>query len=85
MPSQCVHGRVLDGAGNVLFLRAVHARERSEMAAVFSTYRDGGQLATPGLFAVLLKFFALPIVFASAGVWMLAAAWFSRYVPKGMR
>ena len=76
---------MLDGAGNVLFLRAVHTFERSEMAAVFATYRDCGQLATPGLFAVLLKFFALPVVFLSASIWMLAAAWFSRYVPKGMR
>ena len=76
---------MLDGAGNVLFLRAVRTFERSEMAAVFATYRDGGQLATPGLFAVLLKFFALPVVFAGASVWMLAAAWFSRYVPKSMR
>jgi len=76
---------MLDGAGNVLFLRAVRTFERSEMAAVFATYRDSGQLATPGLFAILLKFFALPVVFASAGLWMLAAAWFSRYVPKGMR
>ncbi len=76
---------MLDGAGNVLFLRAVRTFERSEMAAVFATYRDSGQLATPGLFAILLKFFALPVVFASASVWMLAAAWFSRYIPKGMR
>jgi ACDE family multidrug resistance protein len=76
---------MLDGAGNVLFLRAVRTFERSEMAAVYATYRDGGQLVTPGLFAVLLKFFALPIVFASASVWMLAAAWFCRYIPKSMR
>lgn len=76
---------VLDGAGNVLFLRAVHPFARSQMAAVFSTYRDGGQLATPGVFAVLLKFFAIPVVFAGAGLWMLAAAWYCRHVPKSMR
>ncbi len=76
---------VLDGAGNVLFFRAVRAHERSEMAAVFSTYRDVGQLATPGLFAILLKFFALPVVFVGGGIWMLVSAWFCRYIPRGMR
>ena len=76
---------MLDGMGNVLFLRAVRRRERSEMTAVFATYRDFSQLAVPGLYAVLLKFFALPVVFLSASVWMLAAAWSSRYIPERMR
>ena len=76
---------VLDGAGNVLFFRAVHARERSAMTAVFATYRDAGQLATPGVCAVLLKFFALPVVFAAAGVWMFISAWYCRYIPRRMR
>ena len=35
---------MLDGAGNVLFYRAVRGRERAEMTAVFATYRDVGQL-----------------------------------------
>jgi MFS family permease len=46
---------MLDGAGNVLFYRAVRGRERAEMTAVFSTYRDAGQLLTPGIFAILLN------------------------------
>jgi MFS family permease len=76
---------MLDGMGNVLFYRAVRGRERSEMTAVFATYRDFSQLAAPGLFAVLLKFFALPVVFLSASVWMLVAAWYCRYIPRQMR
>lgn len=76
---------MLDGAGNVLFYRAVKGRERSEMAAVFSTYRDFGQLATPGIFAVLLKSYTLPIVFLGGATWMLTAAWYSRYIPKRMK
>ena len=51
---------VLDGAGNVPFLRAVRPRERSEMIGVYLTFRDAGQLAPPGAFAILLKFFELP-------------------------
>ena len=75
---------VLDGGGNVAFLRAVRSRERSEMTGVFLTYRDTAQLAAPGLFAVLLLAFELPIVFATAGVWMLLSAQLSRYIPRRM-
>jgi len=76
---------MLDGVGNVLFYRAVRAGERSEMTAVFVTYRDTGQLLTPGLFAVLLSYFALPVVFSAAAGWMIVAAWFCRYIPGRLR
>jgi MFS family permease len=76
---------MLDGVGNVLFFRAVRAGDRSEMTAVFVTYRDSGQLLTPGLFAVLLNFFALPVVFSTAAGWMIVAAWFCRYIPQRLR
>jgi MFS family permease len=74
----------LDGAGNVLFLRAVRPLERVEMSGVFLTYRDAANLAAPGAFAVLLKFFALPVVFAGAASWMLIGALYSRYIPTRM-
>ena len=76
---------MLDGMGNVLFYRAVKGRERSEMTAVFATYRDFSQLLAPGLYAILLKFFALPVVFLSASAWMMAASWYCKYIPKQMR
>ncbi len=76
---------MLDGMGNVLFYRAVRTRERSEMTAVFVTYRDFGQLATPGLYSVLLAFFALPVVFSSAAAWMFIAGYFCRFIPGRMR
>jgi MFS family permease len=75
---------ILDGAGNVLFLRAVRPLERAEMSGVFLTYRDAANLAAPGTFAVLLKFFALPVVFAGAASWMLIGALYSRYIPRRM-
>ncbi len=78
-------GSMLDGAGNILFFRAVRGHDRPEMTAVFSTYRDAGQLLTPGLYAVLLNFYALPVVFISAGTWTLISAWYSRYIPRSMR
>jgi MFS family permease len=73
---------MLDGVGNVLFFRAVRAGERAQMTAVFVTYRDLGQLLTPGLFAVLLSYFALPVVFSTAALWMAVSAGFCRYIPK---
>ena len=75
---------ILDGAGNILFFRAVRPLQRAEMTGVFLTYRDVGQLAPPGLFALLLKVFALPVVFAAASMWMFTSAAFSRYIPKRM-
>lgn len=73
---------MLDGVGNVLFFRAVRSGERAQMTAVFVTYRDSGQLLTPGLFAVLLSYFALPVVFFSGALWMCVAAWYCRYIPR---
>jgi len=75
---------MLDGSGHVLFLRAVHPLERSEMTGVFQTYRDVANLAVPGFFAVLLKFFALPVIFVGAAGWMLIGTFFSRYIPRRM-
>ena len=75
---------MLDGSGHVLFLRAVHPLERSEMTGVFQTYRDVANLAVPGFFAVLLKFFALPVIFVGAAGWMLVGTFFSRYISKRM-
>ncbi len=73
---------MLDGVGNVLFFRAVHSGERAQMTAVFVTYRDLGQLMTPGLFAILLSYFALPVVFSTAALWMAVSAGFCRYIPR---
>lgn len=73
---------VVDGAGNVPFLRAVHPHERAEMTTVFTTYRDASQLAPPGVFSLLLKAFDLPVVFLAAGLGTLAMAFYARYLPR---
>ena len=62
---------LIDGAGDLLFLRAVHPYERSEMTTVYVSYRDVGQLGPPLVCAVLLSVFALPSVFATAGAMMV--------------
>ncbi|WP_425450412.1 MFS transporter [Virgifigura deserti] len=72
----------LDGAGNVHFLRAVRPRERTEMAAVFGTYRDAGQTLPPGVFTVLLTAFDVRIVFIASGAAMALLALYSRFLPR---
>ena len=72
----------IDGAGNLLFLRAVHPYERSEMTTVFVSYRDVAQLAPPGVFSVLLTLFSLPSVFMAGGLMMLALATLTRHIPR---
>ena len=71
-----------DGAGNMLFLRAVHPHERAEMTSVFATFRDVSQIGPPGVFSLLLAVAALPAVFLAAGAGMAAMAFYTRFVPR---
>lgn len=73
---------IIDGAGNLPFLRAVHPLERPEMTTVFATYRDAAQMAPPGLYSLLLKLFELPAVFVAGGGGLLILAFFARYIPR---
>lgn len=72
---------IIDGAGNLLFLRAVHPYERSEMTTVFVSFRDVAQLGPPAVCSVLLSLFSLPSVFVAAGLMMLVSSALSRYIP----
>lgn len=72
----------LDGAGNLLFLRAVHPYERAEMTTVFASYRDVTQVAPPLVCSLLLAFFALPSVFVASGTVMLASAVLAARIPR---
>jgi hypothetical protein len=73
---------IVDGAGNLPFLRAVHPHERPEMTTVFATYRDAGQLVPPGVFSLLLKVFELPAVFVAGGAALLVMSGLARYIPR---
>jgi MFS family permease len=72
----------LDGAGNLLFLRAVHPYERAEMTTVFASFRDVTQVAPPVVCSVLLAFFALPSVFIASGAMMVASAVLASSIPR---
>ncbi len=73
---------LIDAAGNTLFFRAVHPHERTEMASVFTTYREAAQLGPPGVFAALLSVFALPAVFVASGASMVVLTYLTRYIPR---
>ena len=73
---------IVDGAGNLPFLRSVEASERREMTAVFSTYRDMGQLVPPGAFAMILNFFALPAIFLTMGGVLCGMALYCRRLSR---
>ena len=73
---------IIDGAGNSLYLRAVHPYERSEMTAVFVSYRDFSQFAPPAVFSVVLSVFQLPAVFVTGGIMMLGITALCRYIPR---
>ena len=78
----CFAASAIDGAGNVPFLRAVRPRERPEMTAVYSSYRDAARLTIPGLFALVLNHFALPAVFVTSGLIMLVMSHYARFIPR---
>ena len=72
----------IDGAGNLLFLRAVHPYERSEMTTVFASFREVTQVGPPAVCAALLAFFNLPSVFVAAGAVMLASSALCGRIPR---
>ena len=78
----CICASLIDTVGDALFLRAVHPHERAEMTSVFFTFFETAYLVTPGVFAALLNFFALPVVFLASGAGTVAASWFTRYIPR---
>ena len=59
---------VLDVVGGLPFLMAVKPSERTEMAAIYSSFRDVSGILTPGTAWLVLLVAPLPGVFAVAGL-----------------
>jgi hypothetical protein len=72
----------IDAVGNNLFLLAVRSHERSEMTAVYVSYRDVAQVAPPAVFSALLTIFHPPAVFVATGLMMLGMSRLTRFVPR---
>jgi MFS family permease len=75
---------VLDGLGNIPFLRSVRPLERPQMTSVFRTYIDLGSLLPFAVFVALLQFFDQRAVYVSYGLLMLIVGVVSVYLPKRM-
>jgi hypothetical protein len=64
---------VLDICGGLPFLMAVKPSERTEMSAVYSSYRDVSGILTPGIAWVVLLVAPLAGIFAAGGLAMVVA------------
>jgi hypothetical protein len=64
---------VLDTCAGLPFLMAVKPSERTEMSAVYSSFRDVSGILSPGIAWLVLQFFPVAGVFAVAGLALLAA------------
>jgi hypothetical protein len=76
---------IVDGPGNIAFLRATRAREQSSMTGIYMTYRDVSQFAPIAAFSVILLVSPLStalLVFAGA---MLAATRLSLLIHPRIR
>ena len=75
---------VIDGGGNVPFLRAVKPLERPAMTSVFMTFRHVGPIIMPGIMAVALWVLPLPFVFIISGLLTLGMALLALHLPRSM-
>ncbi len=65
---------LLDVSAGLPFLMAVKPSERTEMAAIYSSFRDVSGILTPGAAWLVLMIAPLPGIFAAAGVALLSAS-----------
>jgi len=63
---------LLDVAGGLPFLMAVKPSERTEMAAVYSSFRDVSGIVTPGIGALVLLVAPIQGIFAVTGAGLFA-------------
>jgi MFS transporter, ACDE family, multidrug resistance protein len=65
---------MLDTCAGLPFLMSVKPSERTEMAAVYSSFRDASGILSPALAWLVLQFLPVAGVFAAAGL-MLLGGW----------
>jgi hypothetical protein len=65
---------LLDTSGALPFMMAVKPSERTEMSAVYSSFRDASGIISPAIAWLVLQYFPVVGVFAASGL-VLMAAW----------
>lgn len=73
---------ILDVLGNIPFMRMVKPWERTEMATIFSTWREGSELLTPLAASAVLLFAPFQVFYVVLGGFLLVAAFASTFLPK---
>ena len=63
---------LLDVCGGLPFLMAVRPAERTEMVAVYATFRDASGIATPAISSLILLVAPVSAVFAACGIGLAA-------------
>lgn len=75
---------IIDSSGNVPYLRAVRPHERSEMTAVYGTYRDISRVASQGLFSLLLTVLPFTAIFIVGGGVMVILSRCAGKLPRNL-
>lgn len=65
---------MIDGYGNALFYRACKPSQRLAMTPIFAAQRNVADVTQAGLFAILLSFFPIQVVYLTLGAMLLGLA-----------
>ncbi len=65
---------MIDGYGNALFYRACKPSQRLAMTPIFAIQRNVADITQAGLFAILLSFFPIQVVYLTLGAMLLGLA-----------
>lgn len=75
---------IIDSSGNVPYLHAVRSHERSEMTAVYGTYRDISRVASQGLYSLLLTVLPFTAIFIAGGGIMIVLSRCAGKLPRNL-
>lgn len=73
---------ILDVLGNIPFMRSVKLRERSAMTVVFSTWREGSELATPAIIGLTLLVAPMWVFYLLLALVLLLTAYLTTFLPR---
>jgi MFS family permease len=76
---------IIDGPGNIPFLRATRPHERPAMAGIYMTYRDISQFAPVAVFSLILAVAELTTAFLTFAAVLFGTALLSRVIHPRLR
>lgn len=76
---------IIDGTGNIPFLRATRPHERPAMAGIYMTYRDVSQFVPVAAYTLILTVFQLGATFVVSAAALFTAAKLSKLIHPRLR